>query len=52
MPPKLATPGLSLPSNKSGMLRLEMQLLKALVRIFFARIDNIDLAHDMWLQLI
>jgi hypothetical protein len=27
MPPKLATPGLSHPSNKSGMLRLEMQLL-------------------------
>jgi hypothetical protein len=34
MPPKPATPGLSLPSNKSRMLRLEMQLLNALVRIF------------------
>jgi hypothetical protein len=28
------TPGLSLLSNKSGMLRLEMQLSKVLVRIF------------------
>jgi hypothetical protein len=34
MPPKPTTPGLSHPSNKSGMLRLEMQLLKALVRMF------------------
>jgi hypothetical protein len=34
MPPKPATPGLSHPSNKIEMLRLEMQLLKALVRMF------------------
>jgi hypothetical protein len=34
MPPKLATPGLSHLSNKSGMLRLEMQLSKALLRMF------------------
>jgi hypothetical protein len=31
---KLATPELSHPSNKSEMLRLEMQLSKALVRMF------------------
>jgi hypothetical protein len=31
MPPKPATSGLSHPSNKSGMLRLEMLLLNALV---------------------
>jgi hypothetical protein len=35
MPPKPATPGLSHLSNKSEMLRLEMQLSKALVRMFF-----------------
>jgi hypothetical protein len=34
MPPKPATPGLSHSSNKSGMLRLEMQLFKALVIMF------------------
>jgi hypothetical protein len=34
MPPKPATPGLSHPSNKSGMLRLEMLSSKALVRMF------------------
>jgi hypothetical protein len=34
MPPILATPGLSHPSNKSGMLRLKMLLLKALVMMF------------------
>jgi hypothetical protein len=34
MPPKPATPKLSHPSNKSRMLRLEMQLSKALVRMF------------------
>jgi hypothetical protein len=34
MPPKLATPGLSHLSNKTRMLMLEMQLSKALVRLF------------------
>jgi hypothetical protein len=42
--PKPATPRLSHPSNKSGMLRLEMQLSKALVMMF--------LLVNMWLQLI
>jgi hypothetical protein len=31
---KSATPGLSHPSNKSRMLRLEIQLSNALVRMF------------------
>jgi hypothetical protein len=44
MPPKLATPGLSHPSNKSEMLMVKMLSSKG--------IDNIDLAHDMWHQLI
>jgi hypothetical protein len=34
MPPKPATPELSHPSKQSGMLRIEMQLSKALVRMF------------------
>jgi hypothetical protein len=34
MPLKLATPEFSHPSNKSGMLRLEIQLSKALAMMF------------------
>jgi hypothetical protein len=51
MPPKLATPGLT-PEQQKWNAKARNAIIEDISEDVFAMIDNIDLAHDLWLQLI